>query len=194
MVTLERNERVRELLKTLESHGPGERLHAERVAVYSVATAEKLGLDEDRLGTIRYAALLHDVGKVQVSPEILGKIGSLTDEEMDQLRMHSWLALSVLKSYDWLRPCIPIIHRHHERWNGTGYPDGLAGVEIPLGARIVGLAEAYDAMANPVRYRSSLDEVVALERVQEARDQDFDPEVVDAFVEVQKVIQPLIAS
>ncbi|HWA83873.1 MAG TPA: HD domain-containing phosphohydrolase, partial [Fimbriimonadaceae bacterium] len=142
----ERNDVIRSLLSRLDRHSPSERGHAERVAVYAVATGEALGLDDESLLRLRYAALLHDVGKISIDAQLLSKIGRLTDQEMDALRLHAMIAASVIEAFDWLQPCIPSIRHHHERWDGGGYPDGLAGTEIPLGARIINLAETFDVI------------------------------------------------
>jgi len=185
-----RNDVIRSLLERLDRHSPAEKGHAERVAVYAVATGEELGMDDDALLHLRYAAMLHDVGKISVDAALLRKVGSLTDEEMNALRLHSMIASSVLESFAWLRSCLPDIRHHHERWDGGGYPDGLAGIEIPIGARIINLAEAFDVMVTgPLR--DPWTERAALEEVRNCSGSQFDPRVVGAFLRVQPLIQPL---
>src|SRR5579862_9310569 len=144
----ERNDVIRALLTRLDRHSPSERGHAERVSVYAVANGEALGLDDEILQNLRYAAVLHDVGKISIDARLLQKIGRLSEEEMDALRLHALIAASVLEAFDWLEPCLPDIRHHHERWDGGGYPDGLVGPDIPIGARIIGLAETYDVLAS----------------------------------------------
>lgn len=187
---MRRNEQLDELLASLDLHSPGERGHAERVAVCAVATAEKLGLDDETLLLVRYAATLHDIGKVRVDATLLSKIGSLTDDELRAMRLHALLAEASLTSIDWLEPCLPMIRHHHERWDGQGYPSGLAGEEIPIGARIINLAETFDVLhmrdGDPV-----LIEDFALAEIEACSGSQFDPGVVRAFLEIQPVIQPI---
>jgi len=186
----QRNDIIRSLLERLDRHSPAEKGHAERVAVYAVATGEELGLKDESLLNLRYAAMLHDVGKISVDAGLLRKVGSLTDEEMNALRLHSMIASSVLESFAWLRPCLADIRHHHERWDGHGYPDGLSGLDIPIGARIINLAEAFDVMVTgPIR--DPWTEKAALEEVQHCTGSQFDPHVAEAFMRVQPLIQPV---
>lgn len=186
-----RNHVLDELLTSLDRHSPGERGHAERVAVYSVAVAEKLGLTDDELLTIRYAATLHDIGKVRVDASLLSKLGTLSDDDLRAMRMHAVLAEAALTEYDWLAPCLPLIRSHHERWDGNGYPNGLRGAEIPIGARVINLAETFDVLVmrdgDPVMI-----EDLALAEIEACSGTQFDPDVVQAFLAVQPAIQPLI--
>lgn len=185
----ERNQIIRELLERLDRHSPSERGHAERVAVYAVATAERMGLSDEALEEIRVAALLHDVGKVSLDANLLAKMGRLSDEEISQLRRHAHLAASVLESIDWLQPSLPAIRHHHERWDGTGYPDGLFGPDIPLGGRLIGLAETFDVLAMGL-HRDALNDDQALIEIRACAGTQFDPRVVEAFLAVQPLIQP----
>lgn len=185
------NEVVRALVCALDMHQPGEGGHAERVSVYAVATGERLGLSDSDLLDLRRAAALHDVGKISISPELLGKLGRLSEEELDELRLHSMLAMKMVEGFDWLRPALPIVRHHHERWDGAGYPDRLAGEDIPLGARIVAVAEAFDALLSDSNWRESLDEQEALAEIRAHAGTQFDPAVVAAFLEIQPLIQPL---
>jgi HD-GYP domain-containing protein (c-di-GMP phosphodiesterase class II) len=181
---------IRSLLGRLDRHSPSERGHAERVAVYTVATGNALGLDDDLLLNLRYAALLHDVGKISVDAHLLQKMGKLTEEEMDALRLHALIAASVIEAFDWLEPCLPDIRHHHERWDGQGYPDGLVGPDIPLGARIIGLAEAFDVIFTGLHGSPRSDET-ALAEIVRCSGTQFDPRVVEAFLTVQPLIQPV---
>jgi HD-GYP domain-containing protein (c-di-GMP phosphodiesterase class II) len=174
----------------LDRHSPSERGHAERVAVYAVAIGDRLGLDDEALLNLRYAALLHDVGKISVDAQLLQKMGQLSEEELDALRLHALIAASVVEAFDWLEPVLPDIRHHHERWDGGGYPDGLVGLDISLGARIINLAETFDVMlAGFVGDPKS--EGAALEEIERCSGSQFDPRVVEAFRKVQPLIQPM---
>lgn len=187
---MERNAILNELLMKLDHHMPSERGHAERVAVYAVATGEKMGLGDEALLDLRYAATLHDVGKIRVDRELLTKMGKLDESELAAMRLHAAIADSVLESIDWLDSALPSIRHHHERWDGTGYPDGLVGSDIPVGARIIHVAEAFDVMVSGGYKEPELEEA-ALDEIRECSGSQFDPHVVTAFLQVQPLIQPL---
>lgn len=182
---------IRELLAKLDLHGPGEAQHAYRVAVYSVSTGSKMGMTDDELLDLRYAAELHDVGKIEIDRELLGKLGELTDEDFEALRAHARHADIVLSAYEWLLPAVHMIRHHHERWDGGGYPAGLAAEMIPLGARIIAVAEAFDTIAFGASYRRGRDEDYAVEEIQKGAGKQFDPKVVNAFMAIHPLIQPI---
>lgn len=184
------NDAVRGLLRALDMHFAGEADHAERVSVYAVATAEKMGMSNEELVHVRRAAELHDVGKVHIDSALLGKLGKLSEDEIATLHLHAVLSLRVIESFDYLAPCVPMIMHHHERWDGTGYPDALKGEEIPLGARIIAVAEAFDVMLFVGPHRKT--EAEALEELGRCEGTQFDPKVVEAFRTVQPLIQPLV--
>lgn len=185
------NDTIKALVQALELHGPGEGGHAERVSVYSVATGERLGLPFGELVDLRYAGALHDVGKICISPSLLGKLGELTEEEIAELRTHALMALKVVESFEWLKPTIPMIRHHHERWDGTGYPDQLRGEQIPLGARIIAVAETFDVMTCGDGWRKKLHPDHAIAELERCSGSQFDPKVVEAFKAVQPLIQPI---
>lgn len=185
------NDTIRALLHALDLHVPGELDHAERVAVYAVATGEELGMSDDELLTLRRAAALHDVGKVAVDRKTLRKLGELTEEEMDEIRRHAEEGLRIVSSLPWLVDTLPLIRHHHERWDGRGYPDGLKGESIPLGARIIAVAEAYDIMTTDMGWRARVQEDLAIAELRRCAGSQFDPQVVEAFAKVHHLIQPM---
>lgn len=186
------NETVRALVRALDLHEPGEGDHAERVAVYAVATGERMGMSQPDLLVLRRAAALHDVGKISVSQGLLRKLGDLTDEDIAELRAHATMAIKIIESFEWLAAASPIIKHHHERWDGFGYPDGLSGENIPLGARIIAVSETFDVMAHEGSYRATIPESAALAELRASAGTQFDPKVVEAFCLVQPLIQPLV--
>lgn len=187
----EQNEIVRNLLKILDLHGPGERGHAERVAVYSVATGYELGLRDQDLLELRFAATLHDVGKVKVDSALVNKLGTLDEGEIGAMRLHAELSLELLEEFPWLKQSLPMIIHHHERWDGTGYPTGLGSNLIPLGARIIAVAETFDALTTDAGWNAPRTEEDAISELKACARTQFDPEVVEAFLRVQPLIQPV---
>jgi putative two-component system response regulator len=188
---IQRNEVLRALLSELDVHSPGEKDHADRVAVYAVATADKLGLGPEDLLDVRYAALLHDFGKVSLDAQLLKAVGKLEPKDFQLLRLHAELAVDRLLEYDFLKKAIPMIRHHHERWDGTGYPLGLKEDAIPLGARIIGVAESFDVMTLAPSWARTKTEPEALDEIRQHAGTMYDPKVVDAFLKVQPLIQPL---
>jgi len=161
------------------------------VSNYAVALAEAVELSPERIATIRTAALLHDIGKIGISDDLLTKAKLLNEEDWKPVHAHPALAVSILKHVEGLAPCIPGIHYHHERYDGTGYPDGLAGDNIPLDARIIATADAYEAMTSPRPYRKkTLTPEEALEELKRCADTQFDPELVKAFCALQQRTVP----
>lgn len=178
------NDTVRALVRVAALRERGADRHSARVAVLAVATGEKLGLGDEELLTLRRAAELHDIGKVAISDNILCKLGRLTEEELQVMRQHATLALEILGSIQALQPALPLIRHHHERWDGTGYPDGLAGEQIPLGARIIAVAEVYDILTHGAPWKEPLSVEEAKAEIQRCAGTQFDPCVVEAFLQV----------
>ncbi len=184
------NDMVRAFVNLLDVCEPGEGDHAERVAVYAVATAEKMGWSNENLVHLRRAALLHDVGKVAIDRNLLRKLGDLDEDDLNGLRLHAAMAESLLSALPWLAPAIPMIRHHHERWDGEGYPARLCGAAIPPGARVIAVAEVFDHVAYGSSYREPMGREEACAEISAHSGTQFDPEVVTAFLKIESVIQP----
>lgn len=170
------------LIKALEIRDHETEGHSRRVVQYTLALAQQLGVPEGELVPIMRGALLHDIGKIGVPDAILRKPGPLTDQEWAVMRQHARNGYEMLKRIDFLRLATSIILHHHERYDGSGYPDGLAGEQIPLGARIFAVADAYDAITSDRPYRKGRDHQVALEEIQRGAGTQFDARVVGALI------------
>lgn len=163
--------------------------HIRRVQCYAIGLAKAIGVSEAReIRAIEAAALLHDMGKLAVPEHILNKPGKLTASEYDRIKLHSSVGAQILSAIDFPYPVVPIVRHHHENWDGTGYPDGLAGVDIPLGARIMAVVDCYDALTSDRPYRPALSDDEALAIVEARKGTMYDPMVTDAFVKVHREI------
>jgi putative nucleotidyltransferase with HDIG domain len=158
--------------------------HSKRVTQYSVAIAEELGQTTDFLNSIRTCGLLHDVGKIGISEMILDKPGAITRQERLAIAEHASQGAKILEHIDQFQPLLPGIRHHHERWDGRGFPDKLRKADIPLMARVLSVADAYDAMTSDRPYRQRRTRVDALSEIERCSGSQFDPEIVDAFIEV----------
>jgi len=163
--------------------------HSKKVSEYAVALSEAVGLPEDRITTIRAAALLHDIGKIGVPDSILNKEGTLTEEEWEQIKAHPQDGVEILRHIINLVNCLPAILHHHERYDGNGYPSGLKGGDIPSEARILAVADAYDAITSLRPYRQRLSPEQAIEELKRCAGTQFDPELVDVFC---KMMEPTL--
>lgn len=173
------------IIAALELKDPYTRGHSERVANYASLFARKLGrFNEEELKSYYYACLLHDIGKVHIPDNILTKSSNLTNEEYGIIKQHPVMGAEAVKHIEGLRDSVDVIRYHHERWDGKGYPEGLAGEEIPLLARVTSIADAFDAMTTHRSYRPALPLEVAYERIIQESGTQFDPEMVKAFTEV----------
>lgn len=162
--------------------------HSFRVALFAVSLAKAMGIRGEELKAIEWGALLHDVGKMVVPDEILRKAGPLTDEEWYIMKQHPTWGAEMLSEVSFLQPAsFDIIFSHHERWDGRGYPRGLAGEAIPLAARIFAVVDTYDAITSDRPYRRSRSHLVALAELQRVAGQQLDPDVVEAFLELPEV-------
>jgi putative nucleotidyltransferase with HDIG domain len=160
--------------------------HSRQVTRYAVRLAQELGLSADEIERIHYAGLLHDIGKIGVPDDVLLKPGPLSVQEAAQMRAHPEIGIRILEQIRGLRDILPIIAAHHERIDGTGYPYGLRGDEIPLGARILAVADAFEALTADRAYRPALSPEQALQILQEGRGTHWDAQVVDVFVRLMQ--------
>jgi putative nucleotidyltransferase with HDIG domain len=177
-------EAVETLNATVEAKDPYTAGHSQRVQRIAVAMGEELGFTPKQLEALRFGGLFHDIGKLAVPDSILTKPARLTPEEYERIKEHSAEGARIVAKLGRLREAVPIIRHHHEWWDGRGYPDGLAGTEIPLAVAVVGLADAWDAMTTERPYHRALDLDEAFAEVRNGRGTQFVPEVVDAFFSV----------
>jgi HD-GYP domain-containing protein (c-di-GMP phosphodiesterase class II) len=157
--------------------------HGARVAALAEPVARELGWEPERIKSLRRAAPLHDVGKVKVRPQLLGKPGPLTLEELVEIRRHPAAGARLVLPLRRFHEALPYVLFHHERWDGDGYPAGLSGRRIPIEARILAIADAFDAMISPRPYRRSLTHEHALTEVENGAGAQFDPVAAELFVE-----------
>lgn len=160
--------------------------HGLRVAKLVVATSKEMRIPAKKRLKIEYAAFLQDIGNVRVPHTILNSPDALTPEEFEIVRNHTMIGADIIEQLKFLRDISPIIRHHHESWDGTGYPDGLKGDQIPLGARIIAVCTAFDVMVHEKAYRAAIDEGEAVRAVRGAAGIKYDPMVVDAFLKVLK--------
>jgi hypothetical protein len=160
--------------------------HAQRVAEIASVVAWEMGLRKQQLRPIQTAAILHDIGKIGVADAVLAKTGPLDESEWEQMKRHPELGFRIMSEIDFLAEAGEVVRAHHERWDGTGYPRSLKGAEIPLGARIFAVVDAYNAMTSQRPYRKARPHRSAVEEIVRNSGTQFDPEVVRAFLEAEK--------
>lgn len=169
---------IEALALAIEAKDHTTRDHLQRVQVYAVEVGKDLGLDDADLEALRAAALLHDIGKLAVPEHIISKPGKLTREEFEKMKIHPVVGSEILERVRFPYPVTPIVRYHHERWDGTGYPEGLRGNSIPIGARILAAVDCLDALASHRQYRRALPLEEAMARVSAESGKAFDPQVV----------------
>jgi len=165
--------------------------HLQRVRVYAMELAKELRLTDEEVEALRAASLLHDIGKLAVPEHIISKPGKLTPEEFERMKIHPIIGAEILEQVRFPYPVVPIVHSHHEKWDGTGYPRGLKGEEIPIGARILAAVDCLDALASHRQYRPALPLDQAMAKVAAQSGSSFDPRIVkileERYVELEKL-------
>jgi len=172
------------LVNALEAKDPYMRGHSARVADLSATVAHELGIPEEDVEHVRVAGRLHDIGKIGTRESVLNKQGALTPDEFEHVKQHVVIGSQILAPLTHLGDIIPAVRHHHERWDGTGYPDGLRGEEIPIGARIIGAAEVFDALSTSRAYQEKMSPEKAVERAADLSGTVLDPKVYEALVSV----------
>jgi diguanylate cyclase (GGDEF)-like protein/putative nucleotidyltransferase with HDIG domain len=175
---------IRSLAVAIDAKDQRSHQHIVRVQRSAVATARQMGLDSDLVEAVNTGTLLKDIGKLGVPDYVLLKTGELTDEEFAKIRKHPEVGAAILEGVNFPWPVLPVVRSHHERWDGTGYPDGLKGEEIPLTARILAVADVYDALTSSRAYRGAWSRASALAEIERQAGAQFDPAVVSAFAAV----------
>ena len=178
-------ETIRSLAAAIDAKDSYTHGHSRRVTELSVTLAQTMQLKKDDVDTIRHASLLHDVGKIGISEQILLKPGRLTDDEFETIKSHPHIGAGILNSIEFLKNVCLIIEHHHERFDGQGYPSGLKGEQIPLGSRIICVADSFDAITSCRPYRKPLTFAEATKEIVRCVGTQFDPVVVDLFVKLQ---------
>jgi putative nucleotidyltransferase with HDIG domain len=173
---------VRALISAIEAKDKFTRGHTERVTRYAATLADEVGLDEDQRQNLLFGAVLHDVGYLGVPEEILRMPNGITEEQLAELRRHPLIGAKILKDIPFLKKATDAVRHHHENYDGSGYPDGLAGDHIPLIARIVAVVDAFDAITTDRRYRKASSKEEAVEEIRKNRGKQFDPAIADAFI------------
>jgi putative nucleotidyltransferase with HDIG domain len=175
------------LVQALEAKDPYTRGHSERVAQYAEAIARELKLPDNKIETLRYAALLHDIGKIGIARRILNKPGRLSDDEFGRIKTHPQIGAEIIGDIDFLADAIPAVFYHHEHLNGRGYASGLAGDRIPLLARIMTVADSFDAMTSTRPYRPALSFEEAAVELERCSGSQFDQQIVQAFIKAMGI-------
>ena len=175
-------ESIQALAQAVEAKDPYTRRHGEQVAYYAGQLARQVGMTAEELGSLHVATLLHDVGKIGVPDHILTKPGALTDEEFSYIRKHPLLGSRILENISVFTQEAGLVRHHHENWDGSGYPDGLAGEDIPQGARIINIADSIDAMLMKRVYKDAYGVEKMLSELQRGKGRQFDPALADMAI------------
>ncbi len=169
--------------------------HLRRVQVYAIEIAKELGLDPDQLNAVRAAAMLHDIGKLAVPEHILSKPGRLTPEEFEKMKIHPIVGAEILDRVQFPYPVVPIVRSHHEKWDGSGYPDGLKREDIPIGARILSAVDCFDALASERPYRQAMTPQETMNTLSAEKGRSFDPRVIEImerrYLELEEMVNTM---
>ena len=186
LASLERGylETIRALANSIDAKDPYTRGHSDRVTELALAVGREMKLPERELRILRYGGILHDIGKIGISEQILGKQEELTESERETIRQHPVLGERIIAPIDFLQPVRPLVRNHHERVDGAGYPDGLRGDVIPIGARIINAADTFDAVTSERPYQTAVSPMAAIEILKKLRGSQIDPQVCDALIAV----------
>jgi putative nucleotidyltransferase with HDIG domain len=185
---------VRALSNAVEARDAYTGKHAERVTRFAIEIARELGLPAPDTPEVEFGFLLHDVGKLAVPDSILFKPGPLTTEERATMARHTIVGAEIMRDIEFLTEASRVVRSHHERWDGNGYPDGLAGEQIPLNARVFAVADVFDALTTNRPYRVALSFEQARSMIEEESGSHFDPQVVDAFRQIDDDVLRQIAA
>jgi len=177
---------VKALAQAIEARDRYTHSHSQNVTKYAVATAKEMGLSKQEVETLREACQLHDLGKIGIHDYILNKRDKLSKKEWQEVRLHSLRGAEILRPLTFLNGVITLIRQHHERYDGRGYPEGLKGEKIELGARIIAVADAFDAIISERPYRKAYSKKYAISKLTEHSGTQFDPQVVKAFLKILK--------
>ena len=177
---------IRALEKALQAKSVYTEGHSRRVAEKAVEIARVMGVPKDQIRHIELGALFHDIGKIGIRDDVLNKNGRLTESEYEHMKLHPVVAEQILSPIEELRPIVDIVKHEHERWDGQGYPDGLTGMQIPLGARLIAIADAWDSMVYDRVYRKALSHEVALAEIEKNSGSQFCPECVKIFSDLER--------
>ena len=172
---------IESLALAIEAKDHTSHKHLQRVRVFTVEVAKELGFPDDEVEALRAAALLHDIGKLAIPEHIINKPGRLTPEEFEKMKIHALVGAEILQRVAFPYPVAAIVRSHHERWDGTGYPDGLKGEQIPMGARVLGAVDCLDALASHRQYRNAMSLDAAMEKVASMSGTAFEPRVVEVL-------------
>lgn len=173
---------IRALASTVDAKDHYTLGHSQKVSEFSVLISEELGLSEREIEIIKYAGLLHDIGKIAMPDDLIKKPSRFNEKDFEIAKKHPVIGAKIIKEIESLAPMVPVVLYHHERFDGKGYPDGLKGEDIPLGARIVHVADAYDTMVSARAYRDMLPPELAISELRKNAATQFDPKIVDAFI------------